>query len=114
MVWPGTTTCGRSLRWKTITFVDRSGATLPARELDNPAPIQVVVNDPVGRSSVARAIMAVIQRGASAEVDDGGDRSSAGGSLMHRRHRDEHRRVAGDRRGHSTNTGLDLPVPVDV
>jgi hypothetical protein len=91
-----------------------SGATLPASERDSPAPIQVVVNDPVSRSSVARAITAVVQRGASAEVDDGGDRSSAGGTLMHRRHRYEHRRVAGDRRGHSTNTRLDLPVPVDV
>jgi hypothetical protein len=53
-------------------------------------------------------------RGLVAEVDDGGDRAAAVRALMGRRHRDEHGRVAGHRRGDPADAGLDLPVPVHV
>src|SRR5690606_37050235 len=49
-----------------------------------------------------------------AEVHDRGHRTAAVGSLVRRRHRHEHRRVAGDRSGDATYRGLDLAVPVHV
>src|SRR6266508_1984075 len=48
------------------------------------------------------------------EVDDRGHGTPAVRALVRRQHRDEHRRVAGHRRGHATDARLDLPVPVHV
>src|SRR3954452_2616326 len=50
----------------------------------------------------------------SSGLDDRGDRAAAGGPLVHRGHRDEDGRVAGHRRGDTTDGRLDLPVPEDV
>ena len=47
-------------------------------------------------------------------LDDRGDRAAAGRALVHRGDRDEHRRVAGDRRDDAADAGLDLAVPVHV
>src|SRR6476469_1207598 len=51
---------------------------------------------------------------ARAEIDDGGDRATAVRTLVRGGHGDEHRGVTGHRRGHTTDAGLDLPVPVHV